>query len=230
MIFPAQSSSKKILQGWKQYLVVGGLPEAVQLFSGQKSNLYDSVTSIRVVQKNLLDTSLADIAKHSGRMNALSIERLWRNVPVQLAQTQDGSAPKFRFRGAIPGIRGYEQLNAPLTWLEKADLIIRSFIVERAALPLSGYARENRFKLYFFDTGLLGALAGLAPAVFLKYGFGSYQGYIAENFVAQELRAAGLERLYCWQGRTSEIEFLVEAENEIIPGKLNPAGSLIPKA
>jgi len=212
-----EAAHSRLWELWKQYLVVGGLPEAVQLFSGHKSNLYDAVTSIRVVQKNLLDTSLADIAKHSGRMNALSIERLWRNVPVQLAQTQDGSAPKFRFREAIPGIRGYEQLNAPLTWLEKADLIIRSFIVERAALPLSGYARENRFKLYFFDTGLLGALAGMAPAVFLKYGFGSYQGYVAENFVAQELRAAGVERLYCWQGRTSEIEFLVESENEIIP-------------
>lgn len=134
-----------------------------------------------------------------------------------IGQTQDGSAPKFRFREAIPGLRGYEQLNAPMTWLEKADLIIRSLIVERAALPLSGYARENRFKLYFFDTGLLGALAGLAPAVFLKYGFGSYQGYVAENFVARELRASGSERLYCWQGRTSEIEFLVESENEIIP-------------
>jgi hypothetical protein len=212
-----EAAHSRLWELWKQYLVVGGLPEAVQIFSGQKSNLYEAVTTIRGVQKNLLDTSLADIAKHSGRMNALNIERLWRNVPVQLAQTQDGSAPKFRFREAIPGIRGYEQLNAPLTWLEKADLIMRSFIVERSALPLSGYARENRFKLYFFDTGLLGALAGLAPAVFLKYGVGNYQGYIAENFVAQELRSAGLDKLYCWQGRTSEIEFLVETENEIVP-------------
>lgn len=202
---------------WKQYLVVGGLPEAVQIFSERKSNLYDAFKSIRELQKNLLAAYLADIAKHSGRMNALNIERLWRNVPVQLAQSQDGSAPKFRFREAVPGIRGYEQLSGPLTWLEKADLLIRSSIVEKPALPLSGFARENRFKLYFFDIGLLGALAGLAPAVFVQYGFGSYQGYIAENFVAQELRAAKMERLYCWQGRTSEIEFLVEAGTEIIP-------------
>jgi uncharacterized protein len=212
-----EAAHERLWELWKQYLVVGGLPEAVQIFGAQRSNLYDAFKSIRGLQKNLVDAYLADIAKHSGRMNALNIERLWRNVPVQLAQTQDGSAPKFRFREAIPGIRGYEQLNGPLTWLEKADLLIRSFIVEKPAQPLSGYARENRFKLYFIDTGLLGAIAGLGPAIILQYGFGSYQGYIAENFVAQELRAAGLERLYCWQGRTSEIEFLMESGPDIIP-------------
>lgn len=211
------SAHDRLWELWKQYLVVGGLPEVVQIFSAQKSNLYDAFKAIRTLQKTLLEAYLADMAKHSGRMNALNLERLWRNVPVQLAQAQDGSAPKFRFREAVPGIRGYEQLIGPLSWLEKADLLIRSSIVEKVALPLSGFAWENRFKLYFFDVGLLGALAGLAPAVLFKYGFGSYQGYIAENFVAQELRAAGLDRLFCWQGRTSEIEFLLEAGQEIIP-------------
>ena len=46
---------------------------------------------------------------------------------------------------------------------------------------------------------------------------GSYQGYVAENFVAQELRAAGLASLYAWQGRTSEIEFVIESETGVIP-------------
>ena len=48
-------------------------------------------------------------------------------------------------------------------------------------------SKENRFKLCFFDVGLLGAMSGIAT--FLNYNFGSYQGYVAENFVAQELRA-----------------------------------------
>jgi hypothetical protein len=37
-------------------------------------------------------------ALYCGRTNALNIERLWRNVPVQLAQAQDGTASKFRFK------------------------------------------------------------------------------------------------------------------------------------
>jgi predicted AAA+ superfamily ATPase len=77
--------------------------------------------------------------------------------------------------------------------------------------------KENRFKLYFFDVGLLGAVSGIAPAKFLNYDFGSYQGYVAENFVAQELRAAGDKTLFCWQGRTAEVEFLLEREGEFVP-------------
>ena len=60
-------------------------------------------------------------------------------------------------------------------------------------------------------------MSGIAPATFLNYDFGSYQGYVAENFVAQELRATGDKSLYCWQGRTAEVEFLLEKAGEIIP-------------
>jgi predicted AAA+ superfamily ATPase len=80
---------------------------------------------------------------------------------------------------------------------------------------LSG--RRSHFKLYFVDVGLLGAASGIAPATFLNYGFGSCQGYVAENFVAQELRAAGVKSLFCWQGRTAEVEFLLEREGEVVP-------------
>ncbi|MFZ3115167.1 MAG: DUF4143 domain-containing protein, partial [Syntrophales bacterium] len=82
-------------------------------------------------------------------------------------------------------------------WLERANLLIRVPIVDTVGIPLFGYAKENRFKLYFFDVGLLGAASGIAPTTFLNYDFGSYQGYVAENFVAQELRAAGEKALYC---------------------------------
>lgn len=202
---------------WKRYLIVGGLPEAVNIYRERQDNLYEAVQAIRKIQRDLLDAYLADIAKHCGKINALHIERLWRNVPAQLAQTQNGSARKFKLREGIPGIRGYERLSAPLDWLESADLLIRVPIIDAVGIPLAGFARENRFKLYFFDVGLLGAMSGIAPATFLNYDFGSYQGYVAENFVAQELRAAGDKSIYCWQGRTAEIEFLLEREGIIVP-------------
>ena len=82
---------------------------------------------------------------------------------------------------------------------------------------LSSVAKDNAFKLYLFDVGILGALGGIAPKTLLDYGFGSYQGYVAENFVAQELCAAGIRHLYSWQGRTSEVEFLVESARGIVP-------------
>ncbi len=202
---------------WKHYLVVGGLPDIVNLYRERQENLYEAVQAIRKAQRDLLEAYLADMAKHSGKTNALHIEKLWRNVPAQLARMQNGSAGKFKLREGIPGIRGYERLSAPLDWLECANLLIRTPIIDAVGVPLSGHVKENRFKLYFFDVGLLGAASGIAPATFLNYDFGSYQGYVAENFVAQELRAAGDKILFCWQGRTAEVEFLLEREGEIVP-------------
>jgi hypothetical protein len=202
---------------WKHFLIVGGLPEAVTHYGKRQGNLYEAVQVIRKCQTDLVEAYLADMAKHCGKTNALHIQRLWRSVPTQLAQAQNGSAGKFKLREGIPGVRGYQRLSAPLDWLEGANLVIRVPIVDHPGIPLAGSAKENRFKLYFFDVGLLGAMSGIAPATLLNYGFGSYQGYVAENFVAQELRAAGNKTLYCWQGRTAEVEFLLEKEGQILP-------------
>jgi predicted AAA+ superfamily ATPase len=199
------------------YLVTGGLPEAVKQVAERMDNRFEALQAVRTVQRDVFDAYLADMAKHSGKTNALHIERLWKSVPIQLARAQDGSAPKFRFRDSIPGLRGYDQLSGPLSWLERAELVLRTSIVDKAERPLAGQSKDNRFKLYFMDTGLLGAVSGIPPAVFLQYGFGSYQGYVAENFVAQEFRAAGIRDLYCWQGRTADVEFLLEDASGIFP-------------
>lgn len=207
----------RVWELWKHYLITGGLPEVVDTYRQFQDNLYLAFQKVRDVQHDLLDTYMADIAKHSGKINAMHIERLWRNVPAQLARTQDGSAPKFKFKDAIPGFRGYEQLSAPMNWLEKAGLILKTSIIHTAERPLSGQMAENRFKLYLFDVGLLGAMNRLSPAVLYNMEFGRYKGYIAENFVAQELVSMGIKELFCWEGRTSEIEFLLDTLQGIIP-------------
>ncbi len=216
---------------WKRYLIVGGLPEAVSAYGENIDNQFEALKKVRSLQRDLLDTYLADIAKHSGKTNAMHIERLWRNVPGQLARSQNDSGSKFRFKDALPGIRGYERLSSPLGWLENASLVLRTSIVKRPGIPLAGHSRENRFKQYFFDVGLLTAISNIDPAIILKYDYGSYKGYIAENFAAQELRTSGVRNLYCWEGRTSEVEFLIETDNGILPcevksGKVTNSKSL----
>jgi predicted AAA+ superfamily ATPase len=203
---------------WKQYMVVGGMPEVVKEFiSSLEISLFDRMQRCRSIQSDLINAHMADIAKHSGKVNAMHLDRLWRNIPQQLGRKEDGGAPKFRFRDAVEGLRGYERLAAPLDWLEKAGLVIRVPIIDTVSTPLSSQVKENQFKLYFSDVGLLGATSGVLPSRILEYGFGTYQGYFAENFIAQELLASGNHSLYSWAGRTSEIEFLIEKEDGIIP-------------
>lgn len=208
----------KLLDYWKQYLVVGGLPEAVEYFRNNKEDVLEAFSKVREIQTALIRTYMADVAKHSGKINSIHIEQVLRSVPSQLAKSVDGSANRFILKDAVAGIRGYDRLSSPIGWLERANLILRVPVVENVEIPMIAQVKENIFKLYFFDVGLLGALSQLTPQQIMQYDFNTYKGFFAENFVLQELTASGISYIYCWQGRTSEVEFLLQsATGEIIP-------------
>jgi len=205
---------------WEQlkiYFVVGGLPEIVKTFAEYKDDLFIALKKVREKQNNLLLTYIADIAKHSGKQNAMHIERLWRNVPAQLAREHDGSVGKFKFKGVIPGIKRYSKLVGSIDWLVSAGLIIKVSIVNSGQLPFSAYTTENTFKLYVFDVGLLGALSDLSPKSIMEYEYGSYKGYFAENFAAQEFICSGVKELYCWKEGSAEVEFLRDINGDVLP-------------
>jgi predicted AAA+ superfamily ATPase len=203
---------------WKRYLIVGGLPEAVSTFARLRNeNLYDAFEQVRKKQQDLITAYHADVAKHSGKVNAMQIERVWSNVPAQLSREEDGGSSKFRFKDVVPGRNRFEHLAGPIDWLTAARLVIKVPIVNTSAIPLSAHTKENAFKLYFFDVGLLGAASDMPVKSVLDYDFGSYKGFLAENYVAQEFYAFGVSSLFCWQEGRSEVEFLREIEGNIIP-------------
>ena len=195
---------------FKDYLIVGGLPEVVVAFSNLLKQPRDAYIEVRRLQNQLVIHYLADVAKHSGKVNAMHIERVWINAAVQLAHTQDGKSDKFKFKGVVANIRGYERLAGAIDWLEKAGLILRVPICKKSASPLRAYTEDSVFKLYLFDVGLLGVMTGLSPETVVAYDFGSYKGYLAENFVAQELTTYGFD-LFCWRERESEVDFLIDS-------------------
>jgi len=208
---------EKLWERYKIYLVVGGLPYIVQTYVELQEDLFTCLNQVRKVQKDLINTYLADIAKHSGKINSMHLERMLRTIPSQLARQQDGSAPKFRFQGVIPGIRGYSRLANVIDWLEAAGLIHKIHIINRGELPFSAFSKENTFKLFMFDVGLLGALGDLPVKSLLDYNFGTYKGYTAENFAAQEFICKGISPLYSWKENTSELEFIIESHGRILP-------------
>lgn len=204
-------------QQFKIYLITGGLPEVVQAYIDNKENLFTALTIARKKQNEIIYGYYADIAKHAGKTNAMHIDRVWRAVPAQLAQTQSGGAQRFQFKGIVPGIDRYHRLANVFDWLTAAELIIKVPIVNHVEQPLMAYTEESFFKLYLFDVGILGALSDLPPQTILDYNYGTYKGYFAENFVAQEFIAQGTSHLYSWQENRAEVEFLYPQNNEIIP-------------
>lgn len=201
----------------KWYWITGGLPEVVQTFCENKDNLFHAFNAVRNKQKELIKTYYADIAKHAGKVNAMHIDRVWNAVPIQLSQSHDASAKRFKFKDIIPGYSRYDRLASAIDWLLAAKHIIKINIINTAELPLFAYTQENNFKLALFDVGILGALSDLSFQTLLNYDFGTYKGYYAENFVAQELLAAGHEKLYCWEQNRSEVEFILNIDTHALP-------------
>lgn len=215
----------------KHYFVVGGMPEAISTYCGNKDNLFNAFSLVREKQDHLLTAYYADMAKHSGKINAMHIDRVFRSIPSQLEKGQDGEAKRFVFKGVIPGISHYHRLANVIDWLAAAGLIIKVFIVENGYPPFKAHTKENVFKLFLFDVGMLGMMSGLSPKAILEYDYGSYKGYFAENYVAQALLAAKKQEFFCWMEKKAEVEFLVDVEGTTIPvevksGKVIKAKSL----
>lgn len=212
-----QSAHQKLWERLTWYMVVGGLPEVVQTFCDHRKDLFVACTQARARQKQLLLNYYADFAKHSGQENAMHIERVWRAVPSQLAISQNSSAKRFQFTGVVPGVDRYQKLSGAIDWLKAAGLVLPTHIINNAALPLSAFCKEALLKLYLCDVGLLGAMSDLPIQAILEQNYGTYKGYFAENFVAQEFMCHSDERLICWEQDRSEIEFLRVSGSSVIP-------------
>jgi hypothetical protein len=97
--------------------------------------------------------------------------------------------------------------------------------------PLAAYKKDNLVKLFLIDVGLLNHMLGVSYKETKQQGY-EYKGYVAENFVQQELAAAGIDPTFSWNDARAEIEFIASDQaGNIIPievksGKRTRAKSL----
>ena len=206
----------KIWEFYKFFMITGGLPEAIKIFRDNFESLNTAFTKVRGIQRELFESYMDDISKHSGNIKAVKIQAVLKSIPIQLAR-ENRTVNKFIFKDVLPNASRYSTLEAPIEWLLKAGLVIKVPITEKVAFPLQAYADKKRFKLYMFDVGILGAMLNLSPKVIFNYNYGSYKGYFAENIVLTEF-ISQLRQIPCsWSRNTSEVEFLLELDEQIIP-------------
>lgn len=212
-----EMAHRQLWQELLNYYVTGGMPQAVSTYMTHKSDKMTAFAEVRKVQKFLIDSYSKDFAKHSGKTNSIHIVSVFENVPTQLSAQVDASTKRYHFNHVIPGKRSFSQLQGPIDWLENAGLVIKVRVCNRAEIPLKAFCKSNLFKLFIFDIGLLGAMLNLPIKSIQEQDFGITKGYLAENFVAQELLAGGDDELYSWAERNSEIEFMTVINGAIIP-------------
>ena len=202
----------------KQYYFTGGMPAAVYEFSSS-----GDWAKTREIQNELITTYKGDFSRHiNDPRTEPKIRMLWDSIPLHLVKENK----KFVYRNVKSGGRAAEFENA-MQWLVDTGLVYKINKVETPKLPLKMHYKEDFFKLYLLDIGLLGALAEIGPADILSSAadlVDDMNGALAEQFVCQELKAAKVSPLFYWgrEGSTAEIDFITQGSPEYCPGEIIP--------
>lgn len=195
----------------KQYLFIGGMPEAVLRFSENKD--WDEV---REVHRRILNAYEQDFYRHAPAEIVPKLRMVWNSIPAQLAKENK----KFIYGMLREGARAKDH-EAAITWLTDRGLLHKLCRVTDPRPPLKEYADIKTFKLFMADVGLLGCMAGLRPDILLDGNrvFEEYGGALTEQYVMQQLAAlSGLDIYYYTNERSScEIDFVVDNGKHIVP-------------
>ncbi len=201
---------EKLLTAYKEYLALGGMPEAV-------SNYIDSHDwqSTNEIQDGILQSYTYDFSKHINNKDIPRVFQVWDNLQDQLAREDK----KFKYSDIKQGARAREYEGA-IEWLRMAGLVQMVYCVETPRLPLSAYKKPGAFKLYLCDVGLLCRKFGLETATAIRGNslFTEFKGVLAENYILQSLVSQFNDKQYYWtSGNTAEVEFILQNAEQITP-------------
>src|SRR5665647_1357135 len=211
------------LDNYRNYLVIGGMPAAVNEYIGKKD--YNFVTSI---QKTILNAYVTDMAKYATPNETTKIMAAFTSIPAQLAKENR----KFQYKVIKTGARAYE-FETPLDWLRASGVISKCIKITEGKLPLSIFADNASFKVYMTDVGLLCQQFGVPVNTVLleSNAYENFKGALAENYVAGALTMSG-HSLYYWEsGGKAELDFVIQRKDgSIVPIEVKSANNVRSKS
>ena len=203
------------MQLYRQYLVVGGMPECVMQFAGTKDYIL-----VRHTQNTILASYLNDMSKYNS-LNEIKKTRLaYDNITVQLSKKNT----RFQYKLIKKGGRASEFENA-IEWLCLSGIVSQVYKAEQIKKPLENYRDIDAFKIYVSDLGLLAAKKDLSAddILYMSEDLNDFKGGMTENYVNVQLTINGY-RTYYWESeRGAEIDFVIQREGRLIPIEVKSA-------
>lgn len=192
-----------------KYLLVGGMPEAVEAYI-DRGNLLEA----REILKVLYDNYLSDMELYQASREAVLRSRvLFENIFRELNKESKNFSP-----GLIEERSKTRDYATSVQWLTMAHIVNQSYqLKEHITTPLMP-DNESCFRLFLGDIGMFSYQSGINAASFISSERdNTLSGIFFENFVADELIAKE-HKLFYWRGRSSaELEFIVESGNKLFP-------------
>ncbi len=204
-----ESVHKMALDLYQKYLVVGGMPESVKTYVTTHSYI-----ECRAIQQTILNGYDSDMSKYAKPATTVKIRACWNSIPAQLAKENKKFQYKLAKKGGTAKIFG-EAIN----WLILSGIVLQCKLINHGAIPLTAYEDDSDFKIYISDIGLLGTKAQMPIPMLLNAleTDNIFLGAIAENYVAQSLRANGINLRYWKNDNSAELEFIIQDGIKVIP-------------
>ncbi len=203
------------MQLYRQYLVVGGMPECVMQFAETKDYIL-----VRHIQDTILASYLNDMGKYNTPNKIKKIMLVYDSITVQLSKKNT----RFQYKLIKKGGRASEFENA-IEWLCLSGIVSQVYKVDQIKKPLENYRDIDAFKIYVSDSGLLCAKKDLAAndILYMVEEINDFKGGMAENYVNVQLSINGY-RTYYWESeRGAEIDFIIQCDRQLIPIEVKSA-------
>ncbi|MCF0126983.1 MAG: AAA family ATPase [Pseudobutyrivibrio sp.] len=130
----------------KQYMVIGGMPEAVNAFIDNNQDYYMADQ----VQRRIIRDYIADIARFAKPDIKIKAEACYKSIPLQLGKEN------HKFQYSLVEKKGTaRKFDTSVDWLINANMAMAANNVSYIEYPLASYVMENSVRLYTNDIGLL---------------------------------------------------------------------------
>ena len=196
-----QPVHERLLSLFHHYLMVGGMPAAVDRFVADKD-----MGAVQSVQGDIIRLYREDISQYAPDEYKLVIREIFDQMPSQL----DSQSKRFTFANVAP--RGtYTRYENQVLWLVDAGVALPVVSVTEPRHPLKLSEKRSYFKLFMNDVGLLCRACGMDVVKgILSDKLGVNYGSVYENAVAQELSAHGRDLHYFRNKKLGEVDFVCE--------------------
>lgn len=205
----SETMHNKMMDLFKKYLIVGGLPKAVETFIESRN-----VVGIRSVQNEVHDLYEVDCTKYEEEHNRkLKIRRIYEMVPSILENKKK--------RVIIKDIEG-KNWKRTENYLEEFDYLISAGValevkaISKPSYPLVENSGKNLLKLYLNDVGILSSIYYRNNIKAIMDDIKSINlGSVYETVVAQELKAHGYNLYYYDNKKNGEVDFLIDDSDNL---------------
>ena len=198
---------EKMLDVFNLYLIVGGMPEAVNTYVET-----NDLAKVAEVHEKIVRLYKSDFTKYETRYK-LKLQEIYDAMPGQLDQKNK----RFQLNVLGQGMN-YDRVANDFLWLKDAGVAIPVYNIREPKLPLIISENRNLFKLFFSDIGLLtSCYSNQTKLAILNKDSSINNGALFENAVAQQLVANGFEPYFCKKQKIGEMDFAIEMNDQVVP-------------